>query len=113
MDTTIFVQNIKKYCKQKGVPPTVACQESGVGKSFISNMVTRGSEPTLGKVIQLARYLEVTTSDLLGEENPAGDKTSGKTEEGLTISGFIDLTPERQELVRQHVALLLAEQQKD
>lgn len=112
MDSQKFVQNVKKYCKLKGVKPTPACRESGAGPNLI-NDIERGKKPSVEKVQMLAQYLGVTTSDLLGEENPAGDEASGQTEEGATISGFIDLTPERQELVRQHVALLLAEQQKD
>ena len=37
LDKAVFVQNIKKYCAAKGVKPTVACRESGVGSSFINN----------------------------------------------------------------------------
>ena len=38
MDTNLFVENVKKACKAKGVKPTVACRESGVDKSFLSNI---------------------------------------------------------------------------
>lgn len=62
-----FVQNIKKYCKMKGVKPTPACRDSGVGTSFI-NDIERGKVPSVEKVQLLASYLGVTTSDLLGEE---------------------------------------------
>lgn len=61
------MQNVKKYCKLKGVKPTVACKESGVGTSFINN-IEKGSEPSVAKVQKLAAYLGVTTSELLGEE---------------------------------------------
>ena len=67
MDSLNFVQNVKKYCKLKGVKPTVACKESGVGTSFINN-IEKGSEPSVAKVQKLAAYLGVTTSELLGEE---------------------------------------------
>lgn len=112
MDTQVFMQNVKKYCKLKGIDITPACRDCGIGHNFFQNL-KQGKIPSVEKVQILAQYLGVTTSDLLGEKNPAGDEASGQTEEGATISGFIDLTPERQELVRQHVALLLAEQQKD
>ncbi len=66
MDRENFVRNIKLYCQMKGVKPTVACRESGVGTSFIHN-IEAGSVPSVEKVQALAFYLGVRTSDLLGE----------------------------------------------
>lgn len=68
MDKSAFVQNIKDICKKKGIKPTVACRESGVGTSFINNIEVRGQVPSVEKVQMLAAYLGVTTSELLGEE---------------------------------------------
>ena len=70
MDASIFVQNIKNYCQLKGVKPTTACKESGVGASFISD-INRGQTPSVSKVQMLADYLGVTTSELLGEDTGA------------------------------------------
>lgn len=67
MDRELFVQNIKTYCASKGVRPTVACRESGVGVSFI-NDIERGQTPSVAKVQLLAQYLGCTVSDLLGED---------------------------------------------
>jgi transcriptional regulator with XRE-family HTH domain len=66
MDKDFFVQNIKAYCALKGVKPTVACRESGVGTSFITD-VNKGKKPSVVKVQMLAQYLGCTVSDLLGE----------------------------------------------
>lgn len=66
MDKEIFVENVKKYCELKGVKPTVACRESGVGTSFLPD-IRRGQTPSVGKVQLLAQYLGCTVSDLLGE----------------------------------------------
>lgn len=71
MDIENFVQNIKFYCEQKGEKVTPACQAAGVGSSFINNMEARGSIPSVEKVQLLARYLGVTTSELLGEVSGA------------------------------------------
>lgn len=68
MDLEILVQNIKRLCALKGVKPTVACRESGVGTSFINNIEVRGSVPSVEKMQMLAQYLGVSTSELLGEE---------------------------------------------
>lgn len=70
MDSEIFVRNVEIRCKQKGVPPTVACRESGAGKDFLTNL-KKGQSPSLGKAQQLARYLGCTVSDLLGETGTA------------------------------------------
>ncbi len=75
MEKEIFVQNVKYLCEKKGVKPTNACKESGVGGSFISD-INRGRVPSVSSVQVLAKYLGVTTSELLGEEktpSPAAD----------------------------------------
>lgn len=66
MDRELFVQNIKDRCRAKGVKPTVACREAGVGTSFITD-INRGQTPSVAKVQMLAQYLDCTVSDLLGE----------------------------------------------
>lgn len=67
MERELFVQNIKERCRAKGVKPTTACRESGVGVSFI-NDIERGQTPSVAKVQMLAQYLGCTVSDLLGED---------------------------------------------
>lgn len=67
MNRELFVQNIKEKCAEKGVNPTTACRDSGVGTSFI-NDIDRGRTPSVAKVQLLAQYLGCTVSDLLGEE---------------------------------------------
>ena len=101
MDKEIFVQNIKIYCALKGIKPTVACRESGVGTSFITD-INRGQTPSVAKVQMLAQYLGCTVSDLLGEGNvkAAAPEGSGQYEEFARI--FMDLTPEnRNEIVAE------------
>ncbi len=71
MDKAIFVQNVKKYCAQKGVKPTIACRESGAGVNLLSQLENRGTIPSVERVHQLAQYLGVTTSELLGEVLPS------------------------------------------
>lgn len=96
MNKEKFVQNVKMYCAKNGMKPTPVCQASGVGGSFLNN-IERGQVPSVEKVQQLAEYLGVTTSDLLGEEKPAGDNTSGLSEEMIEIIELYDkATPELQ-----------------
>ena len=99
MDAQLFVQNIKKYCQQKGVKPTVACKESGVGSSFISD-INRGQTPSVAKVQMLADYLGVTTSDLLGEKKEPTVQDDGLTDgEQALLTLFRKLSPDQQDMV--------------
>lgn len=91
MDKEIFVQNIKIYCALKGVKPTVACRESGVGTSFISD-INRGQIPSVAKVQQLAQYLGCTVSDLLGETK-AADQPAGSQDMFMEL--YKSLPPDR------------------
>lgn len=80
MNKQLFVQNVKMYCKLRGIKPTIACAESGAGKSLLSQIETRGSIPSVEKVQLLAQYLGVTTSELLGEERKPEKGILGETE---------------------------------
>lgn len=66
MDKTILVFNIRKYCAAKQLNPTIACTVAGVGRSFLSD-IDRGKTPSVAKVADLAAYLGVSTSDLIGD----------------------------------------------
>ena len=107
MDAQLFVQNIKYYCAQKGVKPTNACKESGVGGSFI-NDIERGRTPSVSKVQMLANYLGVTTSELLGEENkkPAAGDGDGVSENEAI---FRALPPDLQEEALRYMRYLAAQ----
>lgn len=94
MDKDIFVENVRSYCEAKGVKPTVACRESGVGTSFLPD-VARGRTPSVGKVQLLAQYLGCTVSDLLGETSgQAAPALDPLTVEAARI--FAALLPENQ-----------------
>lgn len=66
MNIDVFIQNIALFCVKKGEKPTPACVNAGVGKDFYTNL-KKGQLPSIGKVCELANYLGVTTSELLGE----------------------------------------------
>lgn len=68
MTTESFVQNLKKILDERGISYTQAGRESGTGIDFIRNIERRGSAPAFTRVQQMAQYLGMTTSELLGEE---------------------------------------------
>lgn len=101
MDKTAFVQNIKDRCEKMGIRPTVACRESGVGTSFITDL-NKGTTPSVAKVEMLARYFGCTVSDLLGEEpikitQAADPKADDLCQEFARL--FTSLSPENQNKV--------------
>lgn len=101
MNRELFVQNIKEKCAEKGVNPTTACRESGVGTSFI-NDIDRGRTPSVAKVQRLAQYLGCTVSELLGEqkERPAEGEALGEeltAGEQALLQLWRDVPAEKQE----------------
>lgn len=110
MDKALFVQNIKEVCKTKGIKPTVACRESGVGTSFINNIEARGQVPSVEKVQMLAAYLGITTSELLGE----GKEPAPAAESGSVYPPEYDLlSPEDRALVDSMIRRLILEKNQE
>lgn len=82
MDSEALINNIYHYSSLTGKYATFACDEAGVGKSFISD-IKRGRIPSVRKIQKLAAYFGITTSELLGEELPEEPKLPrGMTPEG-------------------------------
>lgn len=68
MDVDIFVNKLKRILKERDISPATAGRESGCGQDFIPNMEHKKSAPSYLKVQQMAKYLGMTTSELLGEK---------------------------------------------
>ena len=107
MDREVFVQNIKNYCALRGVKPTVACRESGAGPNLISQLMNRGSIPSVEKVQLLAQYLGVTTSELLGE---AGPQNLAIQDQPYLVMRYNSLPPKVQEEVMAFIEFKAAQQ---
>ena len=91
MDKDVFVQNVKRYCDFRDVKPTIACAESGAGKSLMSEISKRGQTPSVERVQLLAQYLGCTVSDLLGETPGALPAVpEGPTEQFLKLFSSLD-----------------------
>ncbi len=91
MDKDLFIENIEKACAAAGVKPTPACIAAGVGKNLLID-AKRGKTPSVAKVAQLAAYLDVTTSDLVGDKRPGADEA-----EARLLGLYDDLNEEGQE----------------
>ena len=72
MDNELMIFNIRKYCAGRNLKPTIACMAAGVGRSYVSNLA-RGQSPSVASVSDLAAYLGVSTSDLVGDAQTPAD----------------------------------------
>ena len=106
MDREDFVQKVKMLCLMKGVKPTNACKECGVGGSFLSD-VARGQAPSVERVQALAKYLGVTTSELLGETGP---KNLAIQDQPYLVMRYNSLPPKVQEEVMAFIEFKAAQQ---
>ena len=106
MDKAAFVQKVKMLCLMKGVKPTNACKESGVGGSFLSD-INRGQIPSVERVQMLASYLGVTTSELLGE---AGPQNLAIQDQPYLVMRYNSLPPKVQEEVMAFIEFKVAQQ---
>lgn len=68
MNIEKFIQNVEELCKIRQISPTKACIESGVSRSFLTDVKNKSSSPRVDNIQKLAQYLGVTTSELLGED---------------------------------------------
>ncbi len=81
MDYERLQRVIKELSNAKGVSPTKALTDSGVGKSFFWSINKQGSAPSVEKLQALAVYFNVSVDYLIGntdvpevnrsEESPA------------------------------------------
>ena len=72
MDKELLIFNIRKYCAARNLKPTIACTAAGVGRSYVSS-IARGQTPSVASVADLAAYLGVSTSDLVGDAQTPAD----------------------------------------
>lgn len=93
MNKDLLIQNIATYAKANGESMSHACIAAGAGKSFISD-IKRGRMPSLSKFVDLAEYLGVSISDLVGDSVSELD-TSELSKELVLL--FEQLNPEGQE----------------
>lgn len=64
-----FGSKLKELRKEKGLGQIELAKELGVGKSIISLWEKDSCEPTLSKLIQIAKFFSVTIDYLAGLED--------------------------------------------
>ena len=106
MDKEYFVKKVEFLCLAKGIKPTNACKECGVGTSFLPD-IKRGRVPSVDKFEKLAHYLETIVSDLLGEVGP---KNLAIQDQPYLVMRYNSLPPKVQEEVMAFIEFKVAQQ---
>ena len=96
------------YCQLRGTKPTIACRESGAGPNLISQLA-RGTVPSVERVQLLAQYLDITTSELLGEAKP---QNMAIQDQPYLVMRYNSLSPEEQEKVMTFIDFLATQGKK-
>lgn len=68
MEFETFGERLKNLRKEKGIGQIELAKQIGVGKSVISLWEINKCEPTLGKLIALSKYFNVSIDYLAGLE---------------------------------------------
>ena len=109
MDIQFFVQNIKRILDERKISYSRAGRESGAGIDFIRDMERKGSWPSTEKILQMADYLSVSVSELLGEEKEPAPAAEGAPEGPDELSRiYRSLNHEGQEKLLDYAADLEA-----
>ena len=72
MNNETLIFNIQKYCELRDTKPTPAAIAAGIGRTFFADL-NRGKTPSVAKVADLAAYLGVSVSDLVGDAKTPAD----------------------------------------
>lgn len=73
MNKDFFLNRIVTACDSVGLKPTPACIAAGVGKDLVTNIKKKGTMPSVDKVADLAAFLNVSVSDLVGDAKTPAD----------------------------------------
>ena len=77
---TMFYDQLKKLCDEKGVSPTTVVELLGMSKGTMSNW-KKGGTPNGDAVVRFSEYFNVSTDFLLkGEDNPSLALTESEKE---------------------------------
>lgn len=105
----MFKENFVRLCAEKGVAPSVVCQQIGLSNAAFSAWDEK-SIPRKTTLIKIADYFGVTTETLLTGEK---EKALGEIPKGLTeldaeiIKVFSSLSAEKKQQALSYLSFLL------
>lgn len=96
---TKFLENVEILCKAKGVTATRACIESGLSRSFLTDIKGKSPDPRISSLLKLSEYFGVTIAELLGESATGGGEYLSQHEREL-LTAYRNADDERREIVQ-------------
>lgn len=96
----MFYDNFKKYCDIRGVTPTKVALACGLSNAAPSGWKRRGTTPKADVVAQLARYLSISTNELLDGVSYEPSSSMTKDQQLLLDAAKGLTTVEVQEVLR-------------
>jgi transcriptional regulator with XRE-family HTH domain len=104
MNKDLLIERIELLCKERKIKPTTAYIESGVGKNFKSNLNI--ANPTLGKIILLAEYFNVSREYLLGETDEKKPTTADELDDEILML-YSQLPPDKRKQADDYLRFLV------
>lgn len=101
-----FYNRFADLCHQRGVCPSRAAEEAGLSRSAVSKWKREPKVTPSGAVLaKLSAYFGITTSALLGEENPV--TSINESMRFALFGGRDDITPEMYDEVRSFAQFVM------
>lgn len=97
------VDKVKAICKERKIPISRLEKDLGYANGYIGQL-RKGTFPD-DRLVEIATYLDVSTTYLTGENE---NKKSPTPEGAELIPGYSDLTEDEKKKVNDYVDLLLA-----
>ena len=102
------VDKVKSICKERKIPVSRLERDLGYANGYIGQL-RKGTFPD-DRLVEIAAYLEVTTTYLTGEDE---NKKSPAPKSAELIPGYSDLTEDNKAKVRDYIALLAMSERND
>lgn len=80
----ILINNIGQLAKRRGISRNKALMDSGAGKDFVTNTISKGQIPSILKIAQLANYFDCSIDYLLDRTD---EPQSHKTKSSNSVNG--------------------------
>lgn len=107
MNNNILIHNIETLCAKKEVNKTNALADCGAGKNFLSNLM-HGSDPSIAKIEQIAKYFEVSIDYLLGRTDTPAMENSGMTaDEQALLANYRQLNADGKKKANEYIVDLV------
>lgn len=108
----IMYERILTMCNQKGIKPGKLCAETGLSRSFMSELKSGRTKELSAKNAQIvADYFGVTVGYLLGEEETKKSPVEPMLNEGekMLLDLFRQIPEDRQQIVLSMIRAALGE----